>query len=154
MYIRNDEILEAVKRGRIAAVFSDSRLRAYSGLSDHCSVYGFTSAVITRCGAGGSLPDALRDIMEKLLTAMITYKGPPTSFRVVVEGARRVYDTSATIPNWVYVRERGGAKAVADAVGLGLVTDISWKRPSLQMLGFDLDTGVVFYEYQGESRLA
>lgn len=151
MYIRNDQVLEAVRNARVPAIFEGTRLRAYGSAVNSHSVCGFTSAQITRCGQ--PLSDALREVLAEALTAAIQHKGPPAGFYVAIHGCNRIFDCGAGLGNWVRVRARkGGGKAAADAITLGIISDLSWKGPDLRMLGFDDETGVVYYEYAGETR--
>ena len=151
MYIRSDQVLEAARTARVPAIFEGTRLRAYGAAGNSHSVYGFTSAQVTRCGQ--PLSDALREVLENALTTAIQHTGPPTGFYVAIHGCNRIFDCGAALGNWVHVRERrGGGKAVADGIALGIITDLSWKGPNLRMLGFDDETGVVYYEYAGETR--
>lgn len=78
MYIRNDQVLEAVRNARVPAIFEGTSLRAYGSAVNSHSVYGFTSAQITRCGQ--PLSDALREVLADALTAAIQHKGPPAGF--------------------------------------------------------------------------
>jgi hypothetical protein len=152
MYIRTDELLGACRAGRLRTALDGSRIIAIQSFPGTWSLSGFTRAVVTRCGIGDRIPESLRDAFEAIMTQQILHRGPPTEHRVVFHEPSRIW-SEVVIGNWVYVRNRF-AKAVFNAIKVGLVTDLEWYRPVFKVIGFDVETGALYFEYCGEGRRA
>jgi hypothetical protein len=145
-YYTKESLLAAAANGSLKALCENSQLRAVGD-----SIYGFTNAVVTRCGKGLSLPDELREGLEAHVTKLFQQStGTPVTPYIVVR-PNEVFAGFA-LGCWNHFR-RTCPRALVLGIQTKAISDSTWKGPDLRILGVDVEKASLVYEYVGESRL-
>lgn len=144
-YYTSETLQMAAANGSLNALCEGSQLRAVGD-----SIYGFTDAVVTRCGKGLSLPDELREGLEMHITKLFRQpSGGPVTPHIVVR-SNEVFPGFA-LGCWNFLRSTC-ARAVVIGIQAKAISDSTWKGPALRILGIDVEKASLVYEYVGEGR--
>lgn len=144
-YYTEELLQSAAANGLLRALCEGSKLRAVGN-----SIYGFTNAVVSRCGKGLSLPDELREGLEAHVTKLFQQStGIPISPHIVVR-PNEVFSGFA-LGCWNHFR-RTCPRALALGIQSNAISDLTWKGPDFRILGVDVEKASLVYEYVGESR--